>query len=216
MQKPIIIHKEKINKNEDIFSTKEKILIIIKNQNFKDIQLQVNFDEYIKDVIDKYKTKLQNDKIINIVFKNENDKYIFPDQKLCQAGIHNMSVIYSELEVERDKKDEKENIKNEYGFIKSQQRKEKLKKIMKEKLKEGLITIQLYNASLGTDFYFVNPKVKFQVVADEFHYKNPGKKWYFLFEGIKISPEETLEKLKIKMLSKIIVQEYEEKEEYIK
>ena len=205
---------EKSIKNEDIPSIKEKLSIIIKNKNYKDIQLEANFDDYIKDVIENYKTKMQNDKINNIGFKNENGKYIFPDQKLYEAGIYNMSTIYAEFEEEKDELDEKEKIKN--GLTISQRRKEKLKSIMKQKLQEGLITIQLYNSSLGTDFYFVNPKVKFQVVADQFYDKNPGKKWYFIFDGIQISPEETVENLKIKMLSKILVQEYEEQYQYMK
>ena len=217
MQKTKIDENEKINKNEDL-STEEKLLIIIKNKNYKDIQLQVKFDDYIKDVIEKYKTKLKHDKINNIVFLNEYGKYFFPDQKLYEVGISNMSTIYAEFEEERDEKKEKdkENVKNENGLTISQHRKEKLKKIMKQKLEEGLITIQIYNSSLGTDFYFVNPKVKFQVVAEEFYNKYPGRNWYFIFDGKIISTGETLEKLNIKMLSKILVEEYLGEEQYTK
>lgn len=218
MPKMKINENEKSIKNEDIPSIKEKLSIIIKNKNYKDIQLEANFDDYIKDVIENYKTKMQNDKINNIGFKNENGKYIFPDQKLYEAGIYNMSTIYAEFEEERDEKEEKEkeNVKNEKGLTISQHRKEKLKKIIKQKLEEGLITIQIYNSSLGTDFYFVNPKVKFQVVAEEFYNKYPGRKWYFIFGGKIISTEETLEKLNIKMLSKILVEEYLGEEQYTK
>ena len=217
MQKMKLEENAKINKNEDLL-TKEKILIIIKNKNFKDIELQVKFDDYIRDVIEEYKTKLQNDKINNIAFKNEYGNYICSDQKLHEAGISNMSTIYAEFEEERDEKEEKEkeNVKNEKGLTISQHRKEKLKKIIKQKLEEGLITIQIYNSSLGTDFYFVNPKVKFQVVAEEFYNKYPGRKWYFIFGGKIISTEETLEKLNIKMLSKILVEEYLGEEQYTK
>ena len=84
---------------------------------------------------------------------------------------------------------------------------EKLKLKMKQKLKEGLITILIFNYKLGNQFFFVNPKVKFKSVAEMFNNNNPDKEWFFLHDGKLVDQEKTLAELKIKMLSKILVEE---------
>ena len=114
-----------------------------------DITLQVNSDNLIKDVITKYQSKLQNDKIKNIFFKKEDGKYIVPEKKLEEVGIKNNSIIYAEYDEENE---------NLYGIPESEL--VNLKKTMKEKLKQGLITIQIINNELGSDFYYVEDHLR--------------------------------------------------------
>lgn len=191
----------------------KNMTIIIKSKNLRDIELQVNSDDYIKDIIKKYKSKLQDDKIINITFKKENGELIIPNHTLFDEGIENKSILYAEYEYdegnnEEDKNDENKRIetKIENSGL-SQEQIKKLKNLMKENLKNGLITILIYNSSLGTEYYHVNPKVNFQIIADQFSNRHPEKKWYYLFDGIKVSQDQTLKELKIKMLSKVLAQE---------
>ena len=180
----------------------KKITIIIKNNKLNDITLQVNSDNLIKDVITKYQSKLQNDKIKNIFFKKEDGKYIVPDKKLEEVGIKNNSIIYAEYDEENE---------NLFGIPESDLK--NLKKTMKEKYKQGLIAIQIINTELGSDFYYVDKNVKFIMLADQFKDKNPGKKWFFIAEGKVIdeqSQEKTLKELGFKMLTKVLAEECED------
>ena len=86
-------------------------------------------------------------------------------------------------------------------------KKEEFKKSMKEKIKEGFIPIIIQNPTLNQELYYANPKVKFKVIVEKFNKKNPGKNWFFLFKGNIIDLEKTLEELKMKPLSKILVHE---------
>lgn len=202
------IYSEDNNDINEKIKEDENITIIIKSQ-IKDIHIQVKLDDIIKDIIIRYKSKLQNDKINVLAFRNESGKILFPNHKLRDIGIKDMSIIYADLEFEEEEnkdQDSKINDNLEYEEI-SKSDLEDLKLKMKKKLKEGLITIQIHNNKLGTQFFFVNPKVKFKVVAEQFNKKNPGKNWYYLYNGKIVDLDDTLSKLKIKMLSKILVEE---------
>ena len=169
----------------------------------------------MKDIIGKYKSKLQNDKInILYFFKKDNKKVIFPDKKLEDVGIKNLDNIYAVYEEEEEKEEEKVDKKEEMQKNKTNKKdqisKDKLNKIIKEKMNKGLIPIIIFNPRLGSKFYFVLPNVKFQTLADLFENDNKEKKWFFLYEGNVISPEKTLEELKIKKFAKIIAEELTE------
>ena len=196
----------------------EKIIIIIWANNINDIQLQVKSDDTIKDLISKYKSKLQKNNIIISALKNEEGKFLFPDKKLDEIGIKNMSVIYAEMEyieeenneIYKNKIDDIDRMGTQFsGRELTNEELGQLRIIMKQKYKEGLITLQMHNTFLGTQYFFVNPKVKFKKVAEQFVSQNPGK-WFYIFNGLLIDQEETLEKLKIKMLSKILVEKMDE------
>ena len=177
------------------------ITIIIKNPKLSDIRLQVNSDNLNKEVIAKYQNKLQNDKIKNIDFKKEDGKLFLPDKKLEEVGIKNNSIILADID---------DGSENFYGIPKEQL--DNLKATMKEKYKQGIITLQIQNSQLGTDYFYVDKSVKFRVVAEQFKTKYPGKKWFFVFNGLSIdeqSQEKTLKELHMKMLSKILAEEYE-------
>lgn len=197
------INSELSNKNDDLKKSKQEqeeneksnIKIIIKNNKFKDIELYVNSNDYIKNIIQKYKTKLQDDRIKDIIFKNDKGKILQPDKKLGDIGITDMSIIYSSY-------DEPEKGNSEL----TPEQIEKMKDLIKKKKKQGLITIIIYNPSLGNQFYFIDPNVKFQVVEDNFKNLN-GRNWFFLFDGKRVDNEKTLKELKIKMFSKIIASE---------
>ena len=111
------------------------------------------------------------------------------------TGINDMSIIYASY-------DEPEKVNSEL----TSEQIEKMKDLIKRKKKQGLITILIYNPSLGNQFYFIEPNVKFQVVEDNFKKVN-GRNWFFLFDGKKVDNEKTLKELKIKMFSKIIASE---------
>ena len=194
-------------------SLMDEKIIIIRTNNLNDIQLQVKNDDTIKDLISKYKSKLQRNNIIISALKNEDGKFLFPDKKLGEIGIKNMSIIYAEMEyaeenneINKNKIDDKVRMGTQVG---GNEELEQLRIIMKQKYKEGLITLQMHNTFLGTQYFFVNPKVKFKKVAEQFVNQNPGK-WFYIFNGLLIDQEETLEKLKIKMLSKILVEKVDE------
>ena len=185
----------KKSKPEQEENEKSNIKIIIKNNKFKDIELYVNSNDYIKNIIQKYKTKLQDDTIKNIIFKNDKGKLLQPDKTLGDTGINDMSIIYASY-------DEPEKVNSEL----TSEQIEKMKDLIKRKKKQGLITILISNPSLGNQFYFIEPNVKFQVVEDNFKKLN-GRNWFFLFDGKKVDNEKTLKQLKIKMFSKIIASE---------
>ena len=160
----------------------------------------------MKDVIEKYKSKLQNDKNNILYFKKDEGKVISPDKKLKDVGIKNLDNIYTVYK-EEEEVDKKEEMQENKTNKKAQISKDELNKMIKEKINKGLIPIIIFNPRLGPKYYFVLPNVKFQTVVDLFENDNKGKKWFFLCNGIKISPEKTLEELKIKNFARIIAQE---------
>lgn len=168
------------------------LTIIIKNNNFRDIQLQVTSDILVKDIIEKYKNKLEKNINDDIGLKKGDGSYLPPKKTLCELGIKNMENIF---------------VENEEEYIKRKE-KEEFKKIIKEKLKKGLYTIAIRSSDLKNEYYFVRPNIKFEVLAEEFKAKNPNKKCYFLFQGKKVDEKRTLEELNIKHLSVIITAEY--------
>ena len=212
------------NQNQNIgneTSENSNLKITIKNEKYRDIQLLVNSDDYAKDIIDKYKSKLQNDKIIDITFKKQDGKYILPEYTLKDIGIKNMDVITAIIREEKneDKKEEEEEkyFKNKYKEEGQEMNKESIEQLritLKKKAKEGLVLITINNPQLGSESYYINKKDKFQMVANQYSHKNPGKKWYFVCDGLMVDPEKTIEELRISMLKTILVYELDEKEYY--
>ena len=109
------------------------LTIIIKNKNYKDIKLYVKSDELIQNIIEKYKSKLQNDKIIDISFQKEDGKYISPQLTIKQSGIKEMEIINAEIygieDMEIINAEINEDNNNEKTYI-------ELKKKMEKKIKE--------------------------------------------------------------------------------
>jgi hypothetical protein len=211
------------NQNQNIgneTSENSNLKITIKNEKYKDIQLLVNSNDYAKDIIDKYKSKLQNDKIIDITFKKQDGKYIFPEYTLKDIGIKNRDVITAIIREEKneDKKEEEEKyFKNKYKEEGQEMNKESIEQLritLKKKAKEGLVLITIYNPQLGSESYYINKKDKFQMVVNQYSHKNPGKKWFFVYNGLIVDPEKTIEELRISMLKTILVYELDEKEYY--
>ena len=199
------------NQNQNIgneTSENSNLKITIKNEKYKDIQLLVNSNDYAKDIIDKYKSKLQNDKIIDITFIKQDGKYIFPQYKLKDIGIKNMDVINAKIREVNEENDK------EKGKEMNKESIEQLKNTMKKKAKEGLILITINNPQLGSVSYYIDKKLKFKKVADEYSHKNPGKKFYFIYDALVVDPEKTIEELRISMLKTILVYELDEKEYY--
>ena len=212
------------NQNQNIgneTSENSNLKITIKNEKYRDIQLLVNSNDYAKDIIDKYKSKLQNDKIIDITFKKQDGKYILPEYTLKDIGIKNMDVITAIIREEKneDKKEEEEDkyFKNKYKEEGQEMNKESIEQLritLKKKAKEGLVLITINNPQLGSESYYINKKDKFQMVVNQYSHKNPGKKWYFVYNGLIVDPEKTIEELRISMLKTILVYELDEKEYY--
>ena len=211
------------NQNQNIgneTSENSNLKITIKNEKYKDIQLLVNSNDYAKDIIDKYKSKLQNDKIIDITFKKQDGKYIFPEYTLKDIGIKNRDVITAIIREEKneDKKEEEEKyFKNKYKEKGQEMNKESIEQLritLKKKAKEGLVLITINNPQLGSESYYINKKDKFQMVVNQYSHKNPGKKWYFVYNGLIVDPEKTIEELRISMLKTILVFEMDEKGYY--
>ena len=199
------------NQNQNIrneISQNSNLKITIKNDNYRDIQLLVNSNDYAKDIIDKYKSKLQNDKIIDITFIKQDGKYIFPQYKLKDIGIKNMDVINAKIREVNEENDK------EKGKEMNKESIEQLKNTMKKKAKEGLILITINNPQLGSVSYYIDKKLKFKKVADEYSHKNPGKKFYFIYDALVVDPEKTIEELRISMLKTILAFEFDEKEYY--
>ena len=211
------------NQNQNIgneTSENSNLKITIKNEKYKDIQLLVNSNDYAKDIIDKYKSKLQNDKIIDITFKKQDGKYILPEYTLKDIGIKNRDVITAIIREEKneDKKEEEEKyFKNKYKEEGQEMNKESIEQLritLKKKAKEGLVLITINNPQLGSESYYINKKDKFQMVVNQYSHKNPGKKWFFVYNGLIVDPEKTIEELRISMLKTILVYELDEKEYY--
>ena len=212
------------NQNQNIgneTSENSNLRITIKNEKYRDIQLLVNSDDYAKDIIDKYKSKLQNDKIIDITFKKQDGKYILPEYTLKDIGIKNRDVITAIIREEKneDKKEEEEEkyFKNKYKEKGQEMNKESIEQLritLKKKAKEGLVLIIIENPQLGSESYYINKKTKFKMLANQYSHKNPGKKWIFLYDGLLVDPEKTIEELRISMLKTILVFEMDEKGYY--
>ena len=80
----------------------------------------------------------------------------------------------------------------------------KIKEIIKEKLKKGLITVVIKNSYGETRFFYVKPDIRFKIIEEKFKSYFPDKDWIFLFNGLVVDSEKTLVELNIKMLSVVI------------
>ena len=80
----------------------------------------------------------------------------------------------------------------------------KIKEIIKEKLKKGLITVVIKNSYGETRFFYVKPDIRFKIIEEKFKNCFPDKNWIFLFNGLVVDSEKTLVELNIKMLSVVI------------
>ena len=181
--------------NQNEISDTSHLKIIIKNKNYRDIQLLVNSDDIIKDIIEKYKSKLQNDKLIDIEFQKQDGKFISPNLTIKSSGIKEMEIINAVIcEI-----DNNNNI--------PQKNKEELMAKIKQGIERGLIPIMICNPELGNEAFIVDPKVKFKIVATQYSNKHEGKAFFYLFGGQQISREKTLEELEITKFSKILAQE---------
>ena len=188
----ILYLEEEITRKVKIEKDLSEITIIIKNKNYNDILFKGSLDSCAIDLIDYYKSNLEvNKNNCIIIFKKEDGQEIFLDKTLAENGLKDNDTIAAEIIEENELL------------------KEEIKKQIKEKVKEGLIPIIIQNSTLYLDLYYVSPKLKFKVIAEKFHEKHQEKKWYFLYSGKIIDEEKTFEELKIKALSRILVNELE-------
>ena len=79
---------------------------------------------------------------------------------------------------------------------------------MKEKIKKGLFVVAIINSSEPTQFYYVKPNVKFKMIESEYKLNFPDRSWLFLYNGLYVDSEKTLEELKFKKFSKIVADEF--------
>ena len=198
--------------NEPVFFT-----IIIKSE-FGMLQLQVNSNEKVGDIIEKYKNKLQQDNIQNISFNTDKYPFLETNNQLKDYNLQNNSIINAKIEY---KQNGNTNTQNKIFANENNLQKEKpisnreipsdelikIRKTMKEKFKKGLITVVIKNSYGETRFFYVEPNTRFKIVEKEFKSYFPDKNWIFLFNGLIVDSEKTLKELNIKMLSVIVANE---------
>ena len=188
--------------NEPVFLT-----IIIKSE-FGMFKLQVNSNEKVGDIIEKYKTKLQQDNIQNISFNTEKYPFLETNNQLKDYNLQNNSIINAKIEYKQNGDITKENNSQKKKPISNKEIPSdellKIKEIIKEKLKKGLITVVIKNSFGETRFFYVKPDTKFKIIEEEFKNCFPDKNWIFLFNGLVVDSEKTLVELNIKMLSVVI------------
>jgi hypothetical protein len=198
--------------NEPVFLT-----IIIKSE-FGMFKLQVNSNEKVGDIIEKYKTKLQQDNIQNISFNTEKYPFLETNNQLKDYNLQNNSIINAKIEY---KQNGNTNTQNKIFVNGNNLQKEKpisnkeipsdelikIRRTMKEKYKKGLITVVIKNSFGETRFFYVKPDTKFKIIEEEFKSCFPDKNWIFLFNGLVVDSEKTLNELNIKMLSVIVANE---------
>ena len=184
--------------NDPVFFT-----IYIKSE-FGIFQLQVNSNEKVRDIIEKCKNKLQRDNIQNILFDADKYPFLETNNQLKDYNLKNNSIINAKIEYKQN------------GDINIQKKKPisnkeipsdellKIKEIIKEKLKKGLITVVIKNSYGETRFFYVKPDIKFKIIEEKFKSYFPDKNWIFLFNGLIVDSEKTLVELNIKMLSVVI------------
>ena len=177
--------------------------IYIKSE-FGMFQLQVNSNEKVRDIIEKCKNKLQRDNIQNILFNTDKYSFLETNNQLKDYNLQNNSIINAKIEYKQN------------GDINIQKKKPisnkeipsdellKIKEIIKEKLKKGLITVVIKNSYGETRFFYVKPDIRFKIIEEKFKSYFPDKNWIFLFNGLIVDSEKTLVELNIKMLSVVI------------
>lgn len=197
-QQPIKISEEN---NEPIF------ISIFINSDFGQLKLQVNLNESIGDIIEKYKNKLQKDNILKISLYTENNYLMEPNNKLKDYGIQNNNIINAKIEY-------KPNInikKRESNFSNTEipsEDLENLKNLIKEKKRQGFITVAVINSAKKSQYFHVKPDVKFKMIAEQYRNENPGSQWIFLSNGRIVDSEKTLKELNFKLLTKVIANEF--------
>jgi hypothetical protein len=200
---------QKKENNEPVFLT-----ISIQSE-FGKLQLQVNSNETVGDIIEKYKNKLQNDNIKNISFHTENYGFLEANKQLKDYNLQNNSIINAKIEYKQNENKESQNktsskennIKKEKQFSNREIPSEELNKIreiMISKLKIGLITVVIKSSCGDTRFFYAKPNIKFKIIEEEFKNYFPDKNWIFLFNGLIVDSEKTLKELNIGMLSVIV------------
>ena len=150
--------------------------IYIKSE-FGMFKLQVNSNEKVGDIIEKYKTKLQQDNIQNISFNTEKYPFLETNNQLKDYNLQNNSIINAKIEY---KKNVNTNTQNKIFVNGNNLQKEKpisnkeipsdellkIKETMKEKLKKGLITVVIKNSFGETRFFYVKPDTKFKIIEE--------------------------------------------------
>ena len=192
------------------------LTICIKSE-FGTIQLQVKSSEKVSDVTEKYKCKLQKDNIKSIFFYTEENILMDSNRKLEEFNIKNNSQINAKIEFNNNINNvnnntyvtSNENIKMKNKAYTNLQippdKLSELKKEIKEKNKQGLRAIVIKSSTQKTEFFYVEPDVKFKIIAEEYKKINPDNEWIFLFNGaLIIDTEKTIEELKMKNLSVIV------------
>ena len=94
---------QKKENNEPVFLT-----ISIQSE-FGKLQLQVNSNETVGDIIEKYKNKLQNDNIKNISFHTENYGFLEANKQLKDYNLQNNSIINAKIEYKQNENNESQN-----------------------------------------------------------------------------------------------------------
>ena len=188
--------------NEPVFFT-----IYIKSE-FGMFQLQVNSKEKVRDIIQKCKNKLQRDNIKNISFNTDKYSFLEKNNQLKDYNLQNNSIINAKIEYKQNGDITNENNSQKKKPISNKEIPSdellKIKEIIKEKLKKGLITVVIKNSYGETRFFYVKPDIKFKIIEEKFKSYFPDKNWIFLFNGLIVDSEKTLVELNIKMLSVVI------------
>ena len=188
---------------------------VIKNINIKSefglMSLQVNSDDLINDIIQKYKSKLGQQNVEYISFYSQDNIFIKPSLQLKNTGLKDNSTIIAKIEYKKNIITKETNNNSNFNPNMNLSREDAiaLKKKLKENARKGLITFIILNPSLKPETYFAKPNDRFQVYIDDYKLKNPGKQFYFLYKGLQISPEQTIKEQKIQNLSKILACDYD-------
>ena len=206
----------KDNTKEEQNSGQAFLTIFIKSE-FGTIQLQVKSSEKVSDVIEKYKCKLQKDNIKNIYFYTEGNLFMDSNIKLEEFNLQNNSKINAKIEFNNNiniinnnntQMAYNENIRmKKKTYLNSEISSEKLselKEVIKEKNKQGLLAIVIINPTQKSEFFYVEPDIKFKIVVEKYKEAHPNNEWFFLFNGLIIDSEKTIKELNIKNLSKIL------------
>lgn len=195
------------------------ITLFIKSE-FGKMQLQVNLNDKVRDVIEKYKNKLQKNNIQNISFYSEDNNIIEPNNTLKDYHLRNNSVINAKIQYNQtvntnssnqiSMNPNKDQLK---GIYKNREIPPeeliKIKDTIKQNYMKGLITVVIRNSLSETRFFYARPDSRFKIIEEEYKKLFPGQSWIFLFNGLNIDSEKTLKELNIKMLSVIVANEFD-------
>jgi len=72
------------------------------NSEFGQMSLQVNQDDLIIDIIQKYKTKLGKQNIESITFYTQENIFLQPNIQLKNTGLQNFSIINAKIECKQN------------------------------------------------------------------------------------------------------------------